>query len=160
MLTKELLAETQEFSETFLELVLRMREVLYENDKRYASYGLSNEEFHTLFFLFTSAEPLGPSDIADKINVTRASMTGLLDRLEKENLLERVNHPKDRRKIILKLTENGTKLVEKIMPPHFEWLCKVKEVFSEEDRQLFTSYLLKMRNIMAEVNLINDRASI
>lgn len=160
MITKEFLTETQEFAETFLELVLRMREVLYENDKRYALYKLTNEEFHTLFFLFTSTEPLGPSDIADKINVTRASMTGLLDRLEKENLLERVNHPKDRRKIILKLTENGNKLVEKIMPPHFEWLSKIKEVFSEEDRQLFTSYLLKMRSILAEINLINEKASI
>ncbi|SDN93778.1 DNA-binding transcriptional regulator, MarR family [Paenibacillus sp. yr247] len=157
MIPEEMIKGTSEFTETFLKFIFLLHDISNENDKRYYSYGVSREKFHTLFFLYTSSEPLGPSEIANKINVTRASMTGHVDSLEKEHLLERVNHPQDRRKVILKLTKNGKNLVEKIMPPHYEWVCKVNEAFTQEEREYFTSYLLKMRYATAELTQIIEK---
>ncbi|SDN93808.1 DNA-binding transcriptional regulator, MarR family [Paenibacillus sp. yr247] len=156
MFSKEMLMETRDFIEQFIEFTLLVHDIHNENDKRFASYGLSTERFHIMFFLYTVSE-LSPSEIADKINVTRASMTGLIDGLEKAQFLERVNHPQDRRKVILKITEKGRDLVEKIIPRHFELVSKVNQVYTEEERKSFIYYLLKMRNILAELHLIKGK---
>lgn len=159
MITKQMLTETLGFLQNYLQLSILESQIYNETDKIFASWGLSSEKFHALFFLYVANddEPLGPSDIGLKINVTRASMTGLIDDLEKDQLLQRINHPKDRRKVILRLTDKGRKLVEKQMPLITEWISKINEAFTEEERKTFSLYLLKMRQTIAKLQIINNK---
>ncbi|MEM9005151.1 MAG: MarR family transcriptional regulator [Cyanobacteria bacterium P01_F01_bin.86] len=60
---------------------------------------------------------------ARSARVTRATITGLLDRLEREGLVERKAHASDRRMLAIRLTEQGKTLVEKVLPDHF---CRTK----------------------------------
>jgi DNA-binding MarR family transcriptional regulator len=152
MFTKEIM-EALSFLEKLLDFSLLNHQIYDGHEIIYASWGLSSEKFHTLFFLYASDvyDPLGPSEIAMKINVTRASMTGLIDDLEKIHLLERINHPQDRRKIILQLTDKGRELVENQMPAIHEWISKVNEAFTEEERKKFSLYLLKLSHILADL---------
>jgi len=48
-------------------------------------------------------------DLRQKLHITSATMTGILDRLEKLDLIERRPHPDDRRAILICLTEQGRK---------------------------------------------------
>jgi DNA-binding MarR family transcriptional regulator len=69
------------------------------------------------FFLLTylsSEEYLTMSDIAKKMGHSTAAATGLVDRLEKLNYVERVHAAEDRRKIMVRITKNGTELVAKM----------------------------------------------
>ncbi len=45
---------------------------------------------------------------------SRAAMTGIVDGLEKNGLITRENHPTDRRSLLVKLTEEGEKLQNKV----------------------------------------------
>jgi DNA-binding MarR family transcriptional regulator len=45
--------------------------------------------------------------LGQKLGITSATMTGILDRLEKMALIERQSHPDDRRAILVCLTEGG-----------------------------------------------------
>ena len=55
-----------------------------------------------------------PKEIADLLNVGRTTVTGILDRLEAEQLITRSIDPTDRRSFILQLTEKGHELVRQI----------------------------------------------
>lgn len=50
-----------------------------------------------------------PRVLRQKLQITSATMTGILDRLEKLDLVERRPHPDDRRAILVCLTEKGTR---------------------------------------------------
>jgi DNA-binding MarR family transcriptional regulator len=69
------------------------------------------------FFLLTylsSEEYLTMSDIAKKMGHSTAAATGLVDRLEKLNYVERVHAAEDRRKIMVRITKKGVELVAKM----------------------------------------------
>ncbi len=52
--------------------------------------------------------------LGQKLGITSATMTGILDRLEKMTLVERRTHPDDRRAIWVCLTESGSKIASEI----------------------------------------------
>ena len=69
------------------------------------------------FFLLTylsSEEYLTMSDIAAKMGHSTAAATGLVDRLQVNSYVERVHAVDDRRKIMVRITKQGTKLVAKM----------------------------------------------
>ncbi len=55
-----------------------------------------------------------PGGIADVLNVSRTTVTGMLDRLEAEKLITRAIDPADRRSFTLALTEEGRSLIRQI----------------------------------------------
>lgn len=69
------------------------------------------------FFLLTylsSEDYLTMSDIATKMGHSTAAATGLVDRLQVNSYVERVHAVDDRRKIMVRITKQGTKLVAKM----------------------------------------------
>lgn len=87
------------------------------------------------FFLLTylsSEEYLTMSDIAKKMGHSTAAATGLVDRLEKLNYVERVHAAEDRRKIMVRITSHGIDLVSKMRG---EIAINLAEVMSEMDEE-------------------------
>lgn len=69
------------------------------------------------FFLLTylaSEEFLTMSNIAKKMGHSTAASTGMVDKLEEMGYISRVHAANDRRKIMVKITDKGKKLVEKM----------------------------------------------
>ena len=52
--------------------------------------------------------------LGKKVQITSATMTGILDRLEKMALVERQPHPEDRRAILVCLTAKGRRCADEI----------------------------------------------
>jgi DNA-binding MarR family transcriptional regulator len=80
-------------------------------------------------------------ELAAAVQCTRATMTGLVDTLEKKNLVARAPNPNDRRSLLVKLTDEGKNL-QKSTPTLdriFHGCCVGLK--PEEAHQL--SYLLK-----------------
>ncbi len=57
-------------------------------------------------------------ELGEKTLITKGTLTGVIDRLEKKNLVQREVPPGDRRSVIVKLTPEGEALFEKIFPVH------------------------------------------
>ncbi len=53
-------------------------------------------------------------NLGQKLGITSATMTGILDRLEKLALIERQSHPDDRRAILVCLTDQGRQIATEI----------------------------------------------
>jgi DNA-binding MarR family transcriptional regulator len=50
------------------------------------------------------------SELAANLGVQLSTMTGIVDQLEDKGLVERIDHPRDRRSLHVKLTSRGQKL--------------------------------------------------
>ena len=89
-------------------------------EKMLGTYGLSQGRFLILVILNRTPEkPLTPSGLAEKLGVTRATMTGLVTGLEKDQLITRQTDSVDKRKIHIRLTAKGLHRLESILPDYY-----------------------------------------
>lgn len=132
--------------ETCLTFLNATSEVYAAFDAHFERFGLSAGKFTILMQLYTAKQELPPSEFANRANVTRATITGLLDRLEREGLVERRNHPSDRRMLTVHLTDKGKVLIKSILPEHF---CRTQELMASltsREQKTFVKLLRKLRS--------------
>jgi DNA-binding MarR family transcriptional regulator len=75
-----------------------------------------------------------PSILANKLGVTRATMTGLLDGLEQSGLVTRVFAKEDRRSVKIRLTSAGQAKLDVVMPDYYRRLRQCMQGLDEEKR--------------------------
>ena len=71
------------------------------------SVGLSMAKHSALSKLAEAGEPLTLSDLAERLSCVRSNITQLVDRLEADGLVRRVDDPADRRSVRAELTPLG-----------------------------------------------------
>jgi DNA-binding MarR family transcriptional regulator len=94
-------------------ILFSQREFLLNLSKDLSRGNISFAQFYLMGYLRTSGE-LTMTDIARKMGHSTAAATGLVDRLEKLGYVERMHAEDDRRKVLVKITEQGTELVAKL----------------------------------------------
>ncbi len=99
--------------ESLLFLILDVAHELEQRlEAELGKQGLSLAKAGTLHTLATAKEPLALSELAKRNHCVRSNMTQLIDRLESDGLVQRVNDPDDRRVIRAALTASGRKAYE------------------------------------------------
>jgi DNA-binding MarR family transcriptional regulator len=58
--------------------------------------------------------PMPPSELGERLNVTRATVTGLLDSLQRRRLVARSANPADRRSLLVEITPEGTTVLREL----------------------------------------------
>lgn len=115
-------------------------------DTYFAQFGLSRGKFTLLMQLIEAEAGLLPSEFAQRAGVTRATVTSLLDGLERDQLVTRQPHSHDRRKLSVYLTDKGRELMNEILPDHF---CRTKDLMahlSDREKKTFIKLLDKLRS--------------
>ncbi len=108
-------------------------------------YEISTGRFALLMILDRHPDlELTPSDLAERAGVTRATVTGLLDSLEKDGFVARRTHPRDRRRVAAELTEAGRGFIRDTLPDHAKRLGGVTRLLSEAERQQLLGLLEKI----------------
>jgi DNA-binding MarR family transcriptional regulator len=79
-------------------------------------YQLSPSARQVLAIVEGAGQALEPSVIADRLLITTASMTSLLDNLEKRGLINRRPHPEDRRKLLINITPAAQTIIDELLP--------------------------------------------
>jgi DNA-binding MarR family transcriptional regulator len=101
-------AKTLSKEEQIVEALLRAsRTMLHSFDHALAEVGLSGPKVYALKHLVEAPHPLGITQLAIRIHSGKSNATQLVDRLEAEGLVQRVPHPKDRRSLIIEVTDEG-----------------------------------------------------
>jgi len=65
--------------------------------------------------------------------ISYAAMTGVLDTLEKDGLIERSANPEDRRRVNIRLSEKRRKFIIDFLPVHVENVKKISSELQEDD---------------------------
>ena len=116
-------------------------------DSFLAGYGLLQGRWWVLILLMREDDLMStPSTLAEKAGVSRATMTGLIDGLDKEGLIVRVSNVTDRRKLHIKLTAAGQAKLDEIMPEYYRRVSDLMKILSSEQSKVLSSTLTKLQN--------------
>lgn len=106
--------------------------ILAEN---FARYGIEAWMFDVIATLRRSGAPyeLSAGDLVKQTMVTTGAMTNRIDRMEQRGLVERVP-AEDRRKVIVRLTDAGLRLVDEVVVTHMATEERILEGLSRRQR--------------------------
>jgi len=82
-------------------------------------------------------ESLSMSEIAEKMSHSTAAATGLVDRLQNLGYLQRGHAPTDRRKVMVKITQKGSELVQAIREDIVNNLGSMMEHLTPEEQKMW-----------------------
>lgn len=146
-------AETSEPDLASVECVqsLQRTEVLLAGrmNNRFRPYGLTTATFNVLIVLLGASRSLSPCEIGEQLSVTRGTVTGLLDSLERQRLVRRRPHPEDRRMLLIELTDEGRALLQRLLPEHYRGMADMLACLSDSEKETFTSVLGKIQEHLA-----------
>ena len=113
---------------------------VYLND-----FGLTASKFNTLQALNEDpARTVTQNELGTKLTVTGASITGVLDRLERDRLVARETHPTDRRANVVRLTDEGESLIQNAADLHAVRMQELMAVLDDDEKNLLVGLLSRL----------------
>lgn len=144
-------------AEVFLHLLRTGDEAFRVVEAHLAQHEITQGRFGVLMALWGNCQregrtvPLSPAELADRTGVTRATITGLIDTLERSGLVERTPHSDDRRMTSVMITPRGDKLLKKILPAHFRQMAWLMSPLDPAERKILVRLLTKLLTRASEL---------
>ena len=113
--------------------------------KKLASHGLTTAQFFLLTALYEE-DGVPISVLAQKAALDKATLTGLLDRLERDELIERKADPDDRRAIRIFLTPKAESMREELTEFYHQNNGMFLSILTPEERKIFERVVDKIEN--------------
>ena len=105
-------------------IAAELRSINSQNDSIGRSFatahGIGTTDLHALLHVMlaeTAGKPLTPSDVSDRLGISNAAVTHLVDRLLESGHLRREPDLKDRRKVILRYEDRGMEVARDFFAP-------------------------------------------
>ena len=112
--------------------------------EEFESTDLTPQQFGLLAFLWIE-DGLSQAELSLRSQIDRTTIGGIVDRLEKEGLVARVNHPEDRRAFQVFLTARGKALEDELCAVANRVLVKVNAPLTKEEQSTLVRLLEKIR---------------
>jgi DNA-binding MarR family transcriptional regulator len=126
-------------------LVKRISQLLQQFDLTPAS-GL------VVGMLADSESSLSPNEIADRLIISRASVTGLIDSLERREYVRRLPHQSDRRMLLVELTEKGRQVAVAFRPIVHQHQKEWFEALSDTQKEQLIDSLHQLQGVFNDSN--------
>jgi MarR family transcriptional repressor of emrRAB len=121
------------------------REMAARFEHQLRPYGLAEAEFRVLTTLFSQPDGVAhPSDLCVRASQSPANISRISDALVERGLITRVSSVHDRRRIELRITEEGEKFVRELLPKLHVPLRRMLKDFPESEQRQFTAQLKKL----------------
>jgi DNA-binding MarR family transcriptional regulator len=103
--------------------------------------GISVPEMLALEHLSSAPSGLGPSELAQRLQMTTGAITVLVDRLEASGHVQRAPHPSDRRRVVVTQTQKAFDDVAREIAPMAQKILELAESLGDEERQAVGRFL-------------------
>jgi DNA-binding MarR family transcriptional regulator len=107
--------------------------------------------FNVLSVLAGDPQPLRPSVIAERVMVTRATTTGVLDSLEARGLITRDTHHADGRSRVIAITRAGRKIVNALVPRAHAFEAELMTALDDEQLRQFIEMVAVLQARLLEL---------
>ncbi len=97
-------------------------------------------------------EGLKMNELSRLLMVTGGNVTAIVDQLEKEGLVERMDEPADRRAFRIRLTRTGEKSFSEMAAAHEGWVVDMLSGLSRRDQDELLKLLAKAKEHAMEVS--------
>jgi len=121
------------------------REMAAGFEQKIRPFGLAEAEFRVLTTLFSQPDGVAhPSDLCVRAGQSPANLSRISDALVSRDLITRVLSSHDRRRMVLRITEQGEDLVRRLLPKLFGSLHAMYAEFSDSEQQLLIAQLKRL----------------
>ncbi len=146
-------------TEAFLHLLRTSDEAFAVSERSLATHSISQGRFCVLMLLWRSVQPRAaklmgaeectagprtPAELAEAAGVTRATMTGLIDTLERDGYVKRDPDLDDRRMMSVRLTPKAEEFLLSFLPEHFKVTAALMASLTEAERKTLVRLLAKI----------------
>jgi DNA-binding MarR family transcriptional regulator len=107
--------------------------------------------FDLLAQLERHREGLKMNELSRLLMVTGGNVTAIVDQLEKEGLVERLDEPADRRAFRIRLTRAGERSFGEMARAHEEWVVELLAGLSRREHEELLKLLAKVKQHAVEV---------
>lgn len=116
--------------------------------------GLRHRGDFEVLALLRRVEPalLTPVEVAQQLRTSQSGMTGKLDRLEGQGLIERTPDPEDRRAIRLGITETGRAVIDEAFDTSLRVYESMVDGFAPSEVKSFDALLEKLLTRLDELS--------
>lgn len=137
-----------ETGQMFFGLVFAYEAITNHMGRRLGRFGLTFPSFNVLMILCSPtyrASGCPMSQIGELLLVSKANVTGVVDSLEKRQLVERIDAEYDRRVKLARVTQAGLELLLGILPGHLREVRRITTGISIEERAQLRDLLTKLQ---------------
>ncbi|HAW8215229.1 TPA: MarR family transcriptional regulator [Escherichia coli] len=114
-------------------------------ERELSEYGINTSAFMVLAILYISDDYCQPPSVLHKeLHFSRANITHIIDKLQKKNVVKRINNKNDRRSKYVCLTQNGIILAQKLINIQSVILRKIFGGVSDDEIRMFESINKKL----------------
>ncbi len=124
------------FLRAYNSVLERLSGLLDKNRLTFSQFGV----LEALYFL----GPMNQKTISKKILKSASNICLVIDNLEKRKLVKRVPDSKDRRSIIIELTEKGRTLIAELFPLHLQDIKKEFSILTRQEIETFYKLCKKL----------------
>jgi DNA-binding MarR family transcriptional regulator len=125
-----------------------------------AAHQLNATDLRALIALLDAARdarPATPGWLMEQLGINSASVTGLIDRLERGGLLRRERDTADRRRVLLVVEEQAVSMGWSFFGPLITSVVGALEDFDEAERSTIHRFLLRVEEVVASSRHRPDR---
>lgn len=141
-----------EMVQFFARAMTTLHDITIMMEGYFSMLGLSKGRFMVMIQLHGHDDPHGVniSDVICQYRVSSATMTGIIDTLEKEGLIERIRNPKDRRRVNVRITAAGREFMDDFLPRHHEYMKLFTSSLGIRERRTLLKLMTKLHQGISE----------
>ncbi|HDS31186.1 MAG TPA: MarR family transcriptional regulator [Firmicutes bacterium] len=139
--------------EKIITTIFKLDNMLRRVNNRVAAVLGATQQQWAILNILNEAGPNGLplSDIGAHLDVTKGNVTGLIDRMERDELTKRKGDTTDRRVVLASITPRGKKVLNEIKPIRDEITKRIFQGFSAKDKKEFVAYLDRLVERLADL---------
>ena len=120
-------ALAKEDYEQLAEFRYRLRKFLHFSENAARSAGLTPQQHQLLLAIqgYPGRAYATPSELAERLQIRHHSCIGLVQRCERQGLVERSPNPQDGRSVFVTVTESGLSILKEISHQHRQELARL-----------------------------------
>jgi MarR family transcriptional regulator, 2-MHQ and catechol-resistance regulon repressor len=94
--------------------------------------------------------PMSQSELGRKLLRSNPNMTALLDNLERSKWIHRERSPEDRRVVVVSLTPEGRRVIERVFPAHAAHVAALMGALTAEEQETLGALCKKLGLSLSE----------
>jgi DNA-binding MarR family transcriptional regulator len=106
-------------------------------------FSITTEQWSVLRTL-SESDDISQKELSERADKDQATLTKILDLLEKNEFIERVQNPSDRRSFLIKITNKGTELVKAVAPYLEEVFLEITNKIDAEKLAIYKEVSLSL----------------
>lgn len=106
-------------------------------------YELSKSQFDIIVDIYFSS-PKSLKALCKALDLAPSTVSEMLDRMEKKNLILKRKDKKDKRKIKIDITEEADRIIREVIDRRVEYVKEVLEDVDKENLEILKQVLMKM----------------